>query len=137
MMIPLSLASGILVGSQAVEWMILLSGGDVGVPELWSRWSLLGYMGVLVIYLWSAFHTSETASTSVRRVLMGNGSVLFYLGVVAVGLIIPLIITLIVWEGGAEKIGGGILLTRFVCVLIGDLVMRYEIMRSGLYSPLI
>ena len=47
------------------------------------------------------------------------------------------IITLNVWSGGAEKIDGGILMSRFICVLIGDLVMEYEIMKSGIYMPLL
>jgi len=137
MMIPLSLASGILLGSQAVEWMVFVAGGSVRAPELWSRWSLLGYMGILVIFLWSAFHTSETARESVRRMLRGPLSALFYLGVVVVGLIIPFVITLRLWAGDAEGAGVGILFLRFMCVLAGDLLLRYQIMRGGLYSPLL
>ena len=28
-------------------------------------------------------------------------------------------------------------MSRFICVLIGDLVMEYEIMKSGIYMPLL
>jgi len=137
MMIPLSLASGICVGSQAVEWMMFFTGRDAGVVELWARWSLLGYMGMLVIFLWSSFHSSDAARESARRLLGGDSSALLYVGVVAVGLLIPLVVTLYIWGGGVGKIGGGIVLLRFICVFIGDLVMRYEIMKGGLYTPLL
>jgi len=137
MMIPLSLASGILLGSQTVEWMLFVSGGEVGVPELWSRWSLLGYMGVLVLFLWGAFHSSDTARVSVKGLLLGESSVVFYVGIVSVGILIPFIVTLYIWGGGTGKIGGGILFLRFACVLLGDLLVRYEIMKGGLYTPLL
>ncbi len=137
MMIPLSLVSGIWVASQSVELMLLFSGRELNMAELWARWSLLAYMGVLVMFLFGTAHSSETAHVSIKRLLKGDSSVLFYLGVVAIGITIPLILTLVVWGNGVEKMSGGFLFLRFLCVLIGDLAMRYNIMRNAVYSPVV
>jgi formate-dependent nitrite reductase membrane component NrfD len=69
--------------------------------------------------------------------LKRDSAVSFYIGVIAIGILAPLIITLVIWGNGVEKMSGGVLLLRFLCVLIGDLVMRYNIMKSALYAPVI
>jgi hypothetical protein len=137
MIIPLSLASGIWVGSQAVEFMLKLSGQQLYVAELWSRWSLLGYVASLLIYLWGTYHSSDTARESIKRLLIGDSALRYYSGVLVIGIIIPLVITLIVWDSGVGRLGSGLLFIRFVGVLIGDLTMRYNIMKSAIYTPLI
>ncbi|UCB49124.1 MAG: DMSO reductase [Deltaproteobacteria bacterium] len=137
MMIPLSLVSGIWVASQSVELILLVSGGELNMAELWARWSLLGYMGVLVMFLFGTAHSSETARVSIKGLLKGDSSVRFYVGVVGIGIIIPLILTLVVWGNGVEKMSGVFLFLRFFCVLIGDLVMRYNIMKDAVYSPVV
>lgn len=137
MMIPLSLVSGIWVASQSVELMLLISGRELNMAEIWARWSLLGYMGVLIMFLFGTAHSSETARVSIKGLLKGDSSVHFYVGVVAIGIIIPLILTLVVWGNGVENMSGGFLFLRFVCILIGDLVMRYNIMKAAVYSPVV
>ena len=137
MLIPLSLASGIWVGSQAVELLLKVSGQQLHVAELWSRWSLLGFMASLLIYLWGTYHSSEAAGESIKRLLIGESALHFYLGVLGIGIIIPLVITLIVWGGGIERLGGGLLFIRVAGVLIGDLAMRYCVMKNAIYTPLI
>lgn len=137
MMIPLALVSGIWVGSQAVELMLFFSGGDISVAEVWARWSLLSYMGVLVMFIWGTIHSSETARVSIKELLTGDWFIHFYIGVITIGILIPLIITLMVWGNGGDKMGGIVLFLRLICVVIGDLMMRYGIMKGAKYSPLI
>ncbi|MEW6668758.1 MAG: DMSO reductase [Thermodesulfobacteriota bacterium] len=137
MIIPLSLASGIWVGAQAAEFMMKVSGHELYLPELWSRWSLLGYVALLAMYLWGTYHSSDNAKESVKRLLIGGSALRFYIGVVGVGIMIPLIITISVWTGGVEILGQGTLFTRFLCVTIGDLTVRYSIMKEAIYTPLL
>jgi len=137
MMIPLSLASGIWVGSHTVQMMLYLGEQELAGAELWVRWSLLCYMGVLSIFLWGAAHASETVRESIRHLLKGDSSLPFYIGVVGIGLLIPLIITLLIWGTGLERLDGSTLFVRFISVLIGDLMMRHSIMKRAFYSPLI
>ena len=137
MMIPLSLASAIWVGSQIVVVILQLLGSDMAMAELWTRWSLFFYMGSLLIYLWGSMHASETAKASTKRLFAGDLSAPFYIGVLVIGIIIPLIITLMVWERDLSSLSGGIIFLRFLCVLLGDSIMRYCLMKAPLYSPLI
>jgi len=137
MIIPFSLASGIWVGSQAVEFMLMLGGQQLYVAELWSRWSLLGYMASLLVYLWGTYHSSDAARESTKRLLTGESALRFYCGVLVIGILIPFVITLIGWQSSVERLGFGLLLIRFAAVLIGDLTMRYNIMKSAVYAPLI
>jgi formate-dependent nitrite reductase membrane component NrfD len=137
MMLPLSLVSGIWVGSQTTELMQLIGGHDITAAEVWARWSLLSYMGALLIFLWGCLHSFETTRVSIKGILTGAFSATFYVGVVAVGIIIPLIITLFVWANEAASVSASLLFLRFACVMIGDLAMRYSIMKGALYSPLI
>lgn len=137
MMTPLSLVSGICVGSQVVVLLLSITGVELNTAELWARWSLLSYMGVLVMFLFGTSHSSEAARVSIRELLKGDSSIRFWVGVVAIGIMIPLILTLVVWGSGLEMLSGGILYPRFICILIGDLVMRYSIMKCALYSPVV
>ncbi len=90
-----------------------------------------------MIYLWGSFHSSETSKTSVKRLLAGDLTTRFYVGVVVIGIVIPLIITVSLWGGDLSNSGTGLFYMRLVCVAVGDLMIRFLIMKSPLYSPLI
>jgi len=137
MMVPLSLISGIWVGSQAVELLLLSSGADITTAELWSRWSLLCFIAAVGLYFWGAFHASHVSKISIKGILAGEVSIHFYAGVLLAGMIAPLIITLWVWATGVKSLGSGMLFLRLVCVVIGDLMMRYCMLRRGMYRPIV
>jgi hypothetical protein len=137
MIIPLSLASGIWVGSQAAEMMIYITGQNIYPTELWSRWSLLSYVAFLFLYLWGTYHSSDTARESIKKILTGDFILRFYVCVLAMGIILPLAITVFIWRNDVGNILGILLLARFIFVLIGDLTMRHIIMEKAVYSPII
>jgi formate-dependent nitrite reductase membrane component NrfD len=137
MMTPLSLISGIWVGSQIVILLLRLTGHEIGAAEIWARWSLFCFIALLGAFLLGAAHSSATVKLSIKGLVAGEWSGPFYIGVVVIGILIPVIVTLIIWGKNIDSVGAGILLLRCVCVVIGDLTMRYGIMRSALYSPLI
>ncbi len=137
MMMPLALISGIWTGSQVVEFVLFLSGGEVSLAETWSRWSLLVYMATMAMFLWGAFQSSGTARASLKEMFAGSTSVGFYVGTLLIGVLVPLIITLAVWIYGIEVLNANFLFFRMLCVLIGDLAMRYNIMKGAFYSPLL
>ena len=137
MMIPLSLASGIWVGSQIVVIFLQGLGLDVALTEVWIRWAMFSYMAALLIYIWGNVHSSETARASVMRMIAGDCSAIFYIGAILLGIIIPLIITLALWGQDLSTISGGYFFLRFVCVMVGDAAMRYCIQKAPLYTPLI
>lgn len=136
MMVPLSLASGIFVGAQFVSFILKSSGSDVPASELWVRYSMIAYIATLFVYLWGNLHASETAKASVRRILSGDCSFLFYLGTVFFGIAIPVLITVLAWTEFTPVNAGGAFF-RGVCVVVGDCAMRYCIMKAPVYTPLI
>ena len=135
MVLPLSIVSGIWVGSQILQFMLCVSGTPAAASlEVWSRLLLFVYTVLIVLYLWGTFHGSDTARLSVTMLLKGEMAKGFYVGVAVVGLVIPVLITLAMWGGAIHT---GLVFLRLVFVLVGDLSMRYSLMKSAVYTPLI
>jgi formate-dependent nitrite reductase membrane component NrfD len=78
-----------------------------------------------------------TGQASVKYMVMGKWSPLFWLAVVMVGMVIPLIAVIMSFFIGLEAVPVVFLYAAIFCGLLGDLSMRYLILRCGLYSPLI
>jgi len=137
MMIPLSLVSAVWVGSQVVVVMSVVFGADIAAAQLWAQWSVFCFAGVLAIFLWGALHSSETSKASIKMMLAGKLSMYFYVGVVAVGILIPVIITISTWGSQGGWLLFLLFFLRLMCVCFGDLIMRYCVMKSAMYPPLI
>lgn len=133
MILPLSIISGIWVGSQFVQFFLSLSGAELAVFEMWSRVFFFVYLLFVLLYIWGTYHVSDTAHFSMQELIKGNYSQLFYIGVVAIGLVVPLLLTLIMWA----NVNAFLVFLRLVFVFVGDLLLRYTIMKSGYYAPLI
>jgi DMSO reductase anchor subunit len=132
--LPLSIISGIWVGSQILEFMFALGGQNLIAIEMWSRIFLFVYIGILIFYLWGTIHESETAAFSIKELLKGDFAMLFYLTVVVIGIIVPLLLTFIMW---GSSVVGSLVFLRLLSVLVGDVMLRYSIMRSAFYTPLL
>ncbi|MEJ2110403.1 MAG: polysulfide reductase NrfD [Acidobacteriota bacterium] len=83
---------------------------------------------VLAVFLYNAYRTLESRP-SARRILSGPLAGTFWLGVVACGLIIPLVLELFGGHGAALAIG--VLLGLF-----GGLCLRFTILAGGIFSPM-
>ncbi len=135
MVLPLSIVSGIWVGSQVLEFMLCVSGsGAAATMELWAQLLLMVYIVFLLLYLWGTFHASETAQVSIQMLLKGDMSKLFYTGVIGVGIVIPLLLTLLMLGGNVNT---GLVFLRLLFVFTGDLALRYALMKSAVYTPLV
>lgn len=135
-LLPLSLVSGIWVGSQIALSMIFMSGKsgvNIAAFETWSLLLVLVYVGFILFFLMSSFHSSDTARISVSNLIKGTGVKSFYLVLIA-GMIIPILISLFMM---GSEVQGSLVFIRLVSVIIGDLALRYGIMRSAFYTPLI
>lgn len=137
MMVPLSLASGIWVGAQTVAFLVFHTHGDVVAAEMWARWSIIGFTSIFFMFLSGLLHSSKNTQLTLRNILRGTSSIYFYIGVLTIGLLIPIIITLVIWDKEVKALSSSILFLRFICVLLGDLMIRYNIMKNALYVPLI
>ncbi|MFH1489289.1 MAG: NrfD/PsrC family molybdoenzyme membrane anchor subunit, partial [Pseudomonadota bacterium] len=134
----LSLASGLWLGSQLgmVAGAAFSEGGIFIAMEPLARWSLFAYAFLIIVYLWNSAHSSSTVKESLRVIVKGDLARFFYIGVVLIGLIVPLAVSLKYWVNGVDSSQGFVYL-RFLCAFIGDLALRYVITKSGRYTPLI
>lgn len=132
-LLPLSIVSGIWVGSQMTQFMMGISGRDVQGMEVWSRVLLLAYAGLIALFVWGSYHSSEAAKFSVIKLVQGDLSRLFYL-VVLLGFAAPLLLTLIM---GVLSVNSAGIFLRLLFVIAGDLLLRYSIMKSAYYTPLL
>lgn len=135
LVLPLSIVSGVWGGSQILQVMVSVSNPAAAAGlERWAVVLFLSYIVLLLLYLWGTFHSSETARVSVNRLLKGDMSRIFYIGMIGIGIVLPLLITGIMWGG---NVSGILVFLRLILVVVGDLVMRYLLMRSAVYTPLV
>jgi formate-dependent nitrite reductase membrane component NrfD len=108
---------------------------DAGL-EGWGRLFLVSYIFILIVYLMSIRYQGSAGKASIREIVTGKWALLFWVLVVALGVILPLIVSLLGWKGGLE-ISGAALSSAIILELVGDLSLRYCILRCAYYSPLI
>jgi len=131
--------SGLWGGAEAVLGTALATGQTgIGVTtEEWIRILLIGFILLIPVYLMSVRYTSLTGQASVKYMVLGKWSPLFWIAVVIMGMVIPLAAVINSFITGLEATPVAFLYTAIFCGLLGDLAMRYLILRCGLYSPLI
>ena len=91
---------------------------------------LIGYAVCVAIYLWVATYESTAARDSAMRILKGGVASVFWLLVILLGIVVP-IIMLFASDSTAVFIIAGIL------AIIGGVALRYSILKAGVYSPLV
>lgn len=134
----LSLASGIWLGTQIVAGLSLgMSQNEVLVAlEPVARLSLFSYVFLTIFYLWNAKHSSLAAQQSLKMLTKGELAPLFYVGVVLIALIVPTLLTILIYAKSIDATAG-VLCLRVGCAIVGDLTLRYCIMKAARYFPLI
>ena len=135
----LYVVSGLWGGAEVTLGISLGSGGMVvgRAIEEWIRILLIGYLLLIPVYLMSVRYTSATGQVSVNYMLQGKWSSLFWIAVVILGMVIPLAAVINSIVAGLEGISMTFLYAAIFSGLIGDLAMRYLILRCGVYGPLI
>jgi formate-dependent nitrite reductase membrane component NrfD len=135
----LYLISGIWGGAEVTLGLTLAgAGASAGLAaEEWIRLLLTGFLILIPVYLLSVRYTSVTGQASVRLIVQGKWSPLFWIGVVIIGMLIPLITVICSFFLGLEAIPAAVFYAAILCGLLGDLIVRYLILRCGMYNPLI
>ncbi len=100
-----------------------------------SRFFMIAGALLLVIFLWSATYMNATAKASVRTLVKGALAPIFWIGLVLLGIVIPLIVSLISY--GDAHVTSGTLLFAIACEIVGGLSLRYCLLKGGAYAPLI
>jgi len=137
MLLPLLFVLCGILGGFGLSVIIALNGGNVqlSAAETGSRWLLVINALFIVVYLWTAANREATGKKSVMEQMRGNLAPVFWIGIVLLGIVIPLTITIInVISGGVSP---ALLITGVVCEVIGGLALRYCVLKAGAYKPLV
>lgn len=138
-LLPILFVISGLWGGAEVSMGITVATGSVstGVAiEEWIRILLIGFVLIIPVYLISVRYTSLSGEASVLFIL-GKWSPLFWLGVIILGMVIPLTAVINSFIIGLEQTPPAFLYAAILSGLLGDLATRYIILRCGLYCPLI
>jgi len=116
---------------------IALAGGQVDImaAEAGARVLLIISALIMGTYLWSATYTSSTAKQSVIELIRGNIALAFWIGTVALGIIIPLIISISSYFAGEASIP--LLIAAIACHTIGAFALKYCLLKAGIHNPIL
>jgi formate-dependent nitrite reductase membrane component NrfD len=119
--------------------MLAISLGDnyaqVEALENTLRVMLVVYALLIIIYLCNATYGDSVAKESVTRLIRGSIAPIFWVGVVLLGIIIPMAISIsFIFAVGASA---ALIFTAVTSEIMGGLALRYVILKAGLYRPLV
>ena len=137
-LLPMSyVVAGLWSGAEILLAIHLLSGASVEQIEIWIRILLPSFALILILYLISINTASKVGKDSVKRIVAGDLALYFYVGAVLIGLIFPLFVVLYSLSVGMASVPVVLLFLAIFCGLVGDLTIRYCILKGGLYSPVV
>jgi sulfite dehydrogenase (quinone) subunit SoeC len=131
----LFVACGILGGFGLITAIGLFSPViNLAVAETGSRIMLIVNVFLIAIYLFIASQKETTGKESVLFQVRGSISPIFWLCVVTLGIIIPAFTAVYsIFAGEAAAI---VLLPAIVCEIIGGVMLRYCVLKAGMYKPI-
>ena len=114
-----------------------LTGGQVNImaAEAGSRVVLIINALIIAIYLWNATYTSSTAKQSVIELIRGYIALVFWVGVVAFGIIIPIAISVSSYFAGEVSIP--LLIAAIALHTIGAFALKYCLLKAGIHNPIL
>ncbi len=133
---PLFLLSGVLDGLALILIMGLLGGQvDMAAAETGSRWFLLICAFLITIYLWSATYMGPTGKRSVMDLVKGGRALVFWIGVILCGIMIPLGVSIAAYLIG--QVSPAFLITGIACETAGAVSLKYCLLKGALYRSLV
>jgi len=126
-----------ILGGFGISVLIALNDGniDLATAEAGSRWLLLANALLIAIYLWRAAKREATGKQSVMEQIRGSSAPIFWIGIVVMGIIIPLVIAFTSYA--VAEMPPAVLVFGVACEVIGGLALRYCVLKAGAYSPLV
>ena len=89
----------------------------------------------IAIYFWTATYASSSAKDSAVRVLKGSIAPAFWVGVVFLGIVLPIV--MIAPFSLKQNVSQALFVVSSVFTVIGGVALRYVILKAGMYSPLL
>jgi formate-dependent nitrite reductase membrane component NrfD len=124
------------------DGLALIMGVDLAVAsenilktaEMATRILLIVNSFLIITYLVNANYQSVTAELSVKELIKGRVAWVFWLGIVTLGIVVPLIISLV---GIFAEEAVGWLIFAIICHTIGAFSLKYGVLKVGIYRPLL
>jgi polysulfide reductase chain C len=126
-LIPILFVVGSFWGG--AELALVMNIKDVAA-EKWIQILLPSYILLLIIYILSVRHTTVTGKYAIMQIIRGRMAPVFFLGVVGIGILLPLSVIILNLIGTVSIV---LIVIAVIGGLIGDLSMRYCILRCGFY----
>jgi formate-dependent nitrite reductase membrane component NrfD len=115
-----------------------LAGGDVNIAaaETWSRLLLIANAFLIFVYVISANYTSAVASLSVKQLIAGRVASAFWGGIIVLGIVVPLAISVSSFFTGTETTSV-MLITAIICHTLGAFALKYCLLKVGIHRPIL
>jgi formate-dependent nitrite reductase membrane component NrfD len=125
------------LGGFGLSIILALYGGNINLAsaEAGSRLLLVINALLIVVYLWRSTQKRSSGKKSVEELMQGKSAVLFWVGVMVLGIVVPLIIAVLTFS--FHDLPARFLLLGVVCEIIGGLSLRYCILKAGIYQPIL
>jgi len=128
---------GVADGLALIMGVGLVTGQDViATAESATRIMLIINSLLILAYLVNANYQSATAELSVKALIRGPLAWVFWLGIVVLGIITPLAISIASYFTGQEA-ATGLLIFAIICHTIGAFSLKYGVLKVGIYRPLL
>ena len=134
-LMPILVVIGGVAGGLAVLLAIAAytnDAGTFGTIMSVARFMLVFYAAAIFIHLWIATYSSPIAKESARLLLKGDLAGLFWIVIILIGIVVPLILQFV-----SNVDSSAVLMISAVLVLVGNLTLRYAILKAGRYNPLV
>jgi formate-dependent nitrite reductase membrane component NrfD len=131
------LIMGIADGLALTMGVGLVTGEDViATAESVTRILLIVNAVLIITYLVNANYQSVTAELSVKELIRGHVAWVFWAGIVLLGIIVPLVISVVSYFTNQEA-STGLLIFAIICHTIGAFSLKYGVLKVGIYRPLL
>jgi formate-dependent nitrite reductase membrane component NrfD len=129
----LFIIAGFAGGSAILLVIASMSGAaQFATAKIFTMAVLTIYAIIIGLHLWISTYNGPTSRNSVKAIVRNSLAAIFWLIVVFIGIILPLVIIPLADAGSSF-----LLILNAVFVLAGNLTLRYAILRAGMYRPLI
>jgi formate-dependent nitrite reductase membrane component NrfD len=114
---------------------LLAMGTEAATAEFWSRIFLLSFIFIVFLYLFGIRYQGAGGKVSVQEIVRGRWAALFWVVVVLLGMILPIVMGVTDWF--LSSVPTIILCVSILFELGADLSLRYCLLRCALYEPII
>lgn len=129
--------AGIADGIALLMGVGMWTGGvDFASLEATTRILLLVNALLIGTLVMNSSYRSETAGLSAKEMLAGRAAVPFWVGVVVLGIIVPLLIS-VQTIGGSGNVTHGLMIIAIISHTIGAFSLKYCILKVGIYEPIL